>query len=200
MKYYIKRAVFTFLEACFLTILILFLKTNILPDPPFLSALFYPGIIFIFCLALIFLLRILWHRFMVWRILHFSIKGIDKMTGREFEDFLKLRFEHLGFTVQTTKASNDYGADLILQRKNFTIALQAKRYKGSIGVKAVQEVIGSMAYYEADKGLVVTNSFFTKNAQNLAAANNVALWNRDVLVCLLSGEAMTAYINALLDL
>ena len=121
------------------------------------------------------------------------------MSGQDFEEYLKVRFEQLGFTVETTKASNDYGADLILHKKNFTVAVQAKRYQGNIGVKAVQEVIGSMAYYEAEKGLVVTNSIFTKNAENLASANNVILWDRDVLVRLLAGEPMTGYLNELLQ-
>ncbi|MEG1458507.1 MAG: restriction endonuclease [Acetivibrio sp.] len=121
------------------------------------------------------------------------------MSGIAFEEYLKLRFEVLGFKVNTTKVSNDYGADLILQKKKLTIAVQVKRYRSSIGVKAIQEVIGSMAYYEAQKGLVVTNSYYTKNACELAFSNHVILWDRDVLVRLIANENMSEYLSQLLD-
>lgn len=121
------------------------------------------------------------------------------MTGIEFEDYLKLQFCALGFLVSTTKVSGDYGADLILQMKNTKIAVQAKRYQGKIGVKAIQEVIGSMAYYETEKGLVVTNSTYTQNAENLAQVNDVVLWDRDVLVRLIANENMSGYLCELFE-
>lgn len=121
------------------------------------------------------------------------------MSGIEFEEYLKVRFESLGFHVETTKTSGDYGADLILQKKNHTIAVQSKRYQGKIGVKAIQEVIGSMAYYEAEKGLVVTNSFYTQNAEKLADANDVILWDRDVITRMIAKENMSAYLAELLE-
>jgi restriction system protein len=200
MRYYIKRTVFTVLEALFLMAVLLI--GNFMTVRISLTAAGSPRqlfcAVFLFCLFLVFLLRYLWHRFTLWRISHFSIHRIDKMTGVEFEEFLRLRFEQLGFTVEATKASHDYGADLILHKKKTTIAVQVKRYDSSIGVKAVQEVIGSMAYYDADKGLVVTNSVFTRNAEALAEANQVILWDRDVLVRLLAGEPMVGYVSELL--
>lgn len=141
-------------------------------------------------------LRVQWRRF---RILHFSIRKIDCMSGIEFETYLSLQLQRMGFEVSTTKASSDYGADLILQRKAYRIAVQAKRYQGKIGVKAVQEVIGSMAYYKAEKGLVITNSTYTTNAQKLADANDVILWDRDVLVRLIARENMAGYLSELLE-
>lgn len=200
MKYYIKRTFFTLLEAFFLTGFLFYLEKSVFKNPNRLLPDFFWEAVFVFSLFAIFSLRMLWRRFTLWRVLHFSIRQIDKMTGEEFEEFLKIQFEQLGFLAETTKTSNDYGADLILHKKNLVIAVQAKRYQANIGVKAVQEVIGSMAYYEAQKGLVVTNSVFTKNAEKLASANNVILWDRDVLVRLLSGEPMTGYINELLEL
>lgn len=158
--------------------------------------LFAVYIFLLFFLVFLKSLRMKWRRFCV---LHFSIKKIDRMTGTEFEDYLKIQFEYLGFKTQTTKTSNDYGADLILQKKNLTISVQAKRYQGSIGVKAVQEVIGSMAYYGASKGLVVTNSYYTKNAEKLALANDVILWDRDILVRMITRENMKGYVAELME-
>ncbi len=211
MKNYIRRVFFTIIESLFLSVLLFVGWAGFFPNSlsrvitvvkQSVDSLYWPtflaGAAFLFCLSFVLLLRFLWRRFTLWRILHFSIRRIDKMTGQEFEVFLKAHFERMGFYAKTTKASNDYGADLILRKKNLTICVQAKRYRSNIGVKAVQEVIGSMAYYKADKGMVVTNSYFTKNAQNLALANNIILWDRDVLVHLLSGGNMGGYIYKLL--
>ena len=46
------------------------------------------------------------------------------------------------------------------------------------GIAAVQEVVGSIAYYKADRAMVVTNSNFTKSARDLAKRNEVELWGR----------------------
>lgn len=208
MKYYIKRLFFTLLEAAFLTLCSFLYCYRWQPKlvtffiKPFSSELFYINgtlLCFSFFVLFLWLARRLFHRVRLWQIRHFSLRRIDKMSGWDFEQYLKAQFEHFGFTVEETKISNDYGADLILHKKNLTVAVQAKRYQANIGVKAVQEVIGSMAYYEADKGLVVTNSFFTHNAETLATANQVILWDRDVLIRLLAGEPMNGYLNELFE-
>lgn len=116
------------------------------------------------------------------RYLHSPISRIDKMTGEEFEYYLKLRFEKEGYKVEMTKASQDYGADLILTNKAETIVVQAKRYEANVGTAAIQEVVSAKKYYQADNCMVVTNSNFTINALNLAEANDVELRDRDDLL------------------
>ncbi|WP_271716047.1 restriction endonuclease [Anaeromicropila herbilytica] len=116
------------------------------------------------------------------RYLDSGISDIDKMQGIEFEEFLKVHFERLGYHVKTTKTTNDYGADLILKKERNIIVVQAKRYKSRIGINAIQEVIGAIRYYKGMKGMVITNSYFTKNAINLAKANQIELWDRNKLI------------------
>lgn len=55
------------------------------------------------------------------------------MTGREFEIYLSVLFRNLGYKVKLTKASGDYGADLILKKSGLSIVVQAKRYKKKWG-------------------------------------------------------------------
>lgn len=109
----------------------------------------------------------------------FEIDKIDKMSGGEFEDFLEVLFNNKGYKVQNMPLSGDFGADLVVQKHNDKIAIQAKRYSNKVGLHAIQEVIGSMAYYNCNKGMVITNSYFTKSARKLAKVNNIILWNRD---------------------
>ena len=44
-----------------------------------------------------------------------------------------------------------------------------------VGNKAVQQVLGALAYYGGDEGWVITNSFFTPSAKALAQKSNVKL-------------------------
>lgn len=111
----------------------------------------------------------------------YNMKEIDSMKGVEFEELLKNYFESEGYKVDLTPKTNDYGADLVIRKKGERIVVQAKRYKNKVGNKAVQEVVSAKPYYQADKAMVVTNSYFTKNAINLAKANKVVLWNRDTI-------------------
>jgi len=107
---------------------------------------------------------------------------IDTLSGIEFENYLLNIFKSLGYEGETTLASNDYGADLVVAKDGIKTVIQAKRYSDKVGIYAVQEVVGAKNYYNADKCLVITNSYFTPNAINLAEVNNVELWDRNKLI------------------
>lgn len=111
-----------------------------------------------------------------------GIREIDEMSGEDFEHFLGELFKRRGFKITYTATSGDYGADLILHDGDEKIAVQAKRYSGNVGVKAVQEIIGAVKMYDANEAWVVTNSYFTKQAIKLATINDVYLIDRDELI------------------
>ena len=71
------------------------------------------------------------------------------------------------------------GADVIAYKDNVKYVIQVKFYNNPVGNKAVQEVVGAIGMYKADKGIVVTNSTFTSSAIELAQANNIELINGD---------------------
>ncbi|HDX9588878.1 TPA: restriction endonuclease [Bacillus pseudomycoides] len=111
-----------------------------------------------------------------------KICDIDKMNGHQFEEYLGVLFQKLGYQTQVTKASGDFGADLILQKNNKKIIVQAKRYGKNVGISSVQEIVGAKAFYKADETWVVTNSKFTPAARKLASANRVVLIDRERLI------------------
>jgi len=111
---------------------------------------------------------------------------IDKMSGEAFEKFLLVHFKKNGYKGNTTPTTNDYGADLVLEKDGIKTAVQAKRWQQKVGIEAVQQIIGAINYYGASYGMVITNSFFTKSAVNLAAANKVELWDRNKLIDFMS--------------
>ena len=107
---------------------------------------------------------------------------IDSMTGAEFEKMLEAVFVTMGYQVSHSGQTGDFGADLILDGFGGRIAVQAKRYSGNVGNKAVQEVYGGMAHYGAREGWVANNSYFTKAAQTQAKSCGVKLVDRDMLM------------------
>jgi restriction system protein len=114
-----------------------------------------------------------------------GIAEIDEMTGIGFEEYLSLLFKRKGYKVSTTSSHGDFGADLVLEKEGQRICVQAKRYRKQVGIKAVQEVIGSLAHYSADIGWVVTNSTYTRPAIQLAKANGIKLVGRNELIGLI---------------
>lgn len=107
---------------------------------------------------------------------------IDGLSGEEFENYLFNLFENLGYEVESTPASNDYGADLVIAKGAERTVVQAKRYSNTVGISAIQEVVGAKNYYQANKCMVVTTNYFTTNAIELAKTSNVELWDRDILI------------------
>lgn len=107
-----------------------------------------------------------------------GILQIDEMDGRTFERYLETLFGKLGYTVELTSYAGDWGADLVLRKENVKTVVQAKRYKKAVGVKAIQEVVASKNKYGCANAMVVTNSSYTNQAQELARVNNVTLWDR----------------------
>lgn len=108
----------------------------------------------------------------------YSIESIDTMNGFEFESFLKLLFEKMGYKVTHTKLSGDQGADLIIDKYGESTVVQAKRCNSRVSNDAIQEVVASIKHYKAKKGIVITNSEFTASAIELARSNNIILIDR----------------------
>jgi restriction system protein len=126
--------------------------------------------------------RIVWAIRFRTRLARSGIAEVDRMDGRTFEVFLDGVFRSLGYAVEATRQHGDYGADLVVTRSAVRTAVQAKRWSKSVGVKAIQEVVAARRYYGCDDALVVTNRSFTQPARQLARANEVQLWDRDMLV------------------
>jgi restriction endonuclease Mrr len=103
---------------------------------------------------------------------------LDKLSGIEFEEWLAGVFRQQGYETETTPTSGDFGVDLILKRPDKTIAIQAKRYAGSVGVAAIQEVSSGRSFYQCDEAWVVTTGVFTAKALTFASRIGVQLKDR----------------------
>lgn len=107
---------------------------------------------------------------------------IDLMTGIEFEYLTKELLEHNGFHhVELTKASNDYGIDVLAMKKQKLYAIQCKKYKNKVGIEAVRQAATGCTYYDQDVAVVFTNSTFSTQAITLAETLEVELWDGEIL-------------------
>jgi len=126
--------------------------------------------------------KILFYFFKKHKLSKAGMNEIDVMDGKTFEEFLAGLFQKMGYTVKHVGSfAGDYGADLIITKDDRVIAVQAKRHKSVIGVDAIREVLGSIKMCQCNRAMVVTNSYFTKQAKKLARANNIQLWDRILL-------------------
>jgi restriction system protein len=110
------------------------------------------------------------------------------LRGIPFEQFLADVFRSLGYNVQTTRASGDQGADLLVMGKGRRIAVQAKGYDGAVGNKAIQEVHLSKSLYRCESSVAITNSSFTKLAREAAQAVDCLLIDGTRITELIEGR------------
>ena len=115
-----------------------------------------------------------------------ELSTIDTMNGSEFERYIACLLKKNGYTnIKITSTTGDQGIDVIATKDSQTFGIQCKRWKKNVGNKAVQEAHAGIGFYSLDKAVVLTNSHFTKAAQELARKINVELWDRTRLIKLL---------------
>jgi restriction system protein len=119
------------------------------------------------------------------------ISQVDRITGIEFEKYVGEILKSQGYTVSFTATSGDYGIDIIASRSPERLGIQLKRYSGHVGIEAVQQAYAGLSHYNCNNAWVITNSYFTKAAKNLAEDNKVELFDREKLaewIVTFSGE------------
>lgn len=116
-----------------------------------------------------------------------DIASIDGMDGRSFEYWCADLLKYNGFTnVKVTPGSGDQGVDIIALKDGEKYAIQCKRYSKDLSNKSVQEVNTGRTIYGCSKAAVMTNQGFTSGAVQAARAVDVQLWDRHVIIRMLS--------------
>lgn len=111
---------------------------------------------------------------------------VDTMDGEMFEEYVGEILKASGYqNISTTAVSGDYGVDITASKDFVKYAIQCKRWGGSVGVHAVQEVYSGMEYYKANVAMVITNSTFTPNAKQMAERLGVVLIDRKKLISMI---------------
>jgi restriction system protein len=102
-------------------------------------------------------------------------RDLDGITPLGFEVLCMEKLTSAGWDARATKTTGDQGADIVATFSDETLVVQCKLYSRPVGNKAVQEIAAARVHYGADYAAVVTNSSFTRAAQDLAASTGVKL-------------------------
>ena len=107
-----------------------------------------------------------------------AVAGLDSrpdlldMTPTEFEHLVRQLFEAIGMQSWVTQASKDDGVDAVAINEDPFMGghciIQAKRYRGAVGVEPVRALAGVMADKRATTGILVTTSWVTKDGHAFA--------------------------------
>lgn len=98
-------------------------------------------------------------------------KIIDNISSREFEEMVCELLDKQGYNVKLTKQTRDGGKDIIVVQKSvlgeFCIYVECKKYDKSnpISVKLVRELYGTVMADDATDGMIITTSYFTRDAK-----------------------------------
>ena len=118
---------------------------------------------------------------------------LQSMDPYQFEHLVKRLLEEMGYdNVEVTSPSNDKGVDVVadieLGISRVREVIQVKRYKGNIGRPILDQLRGSLHYFNAVRGSIITTGGFAKKAQETAFAPNVAP------ITLIDGERLLDYL------
>lgn len=110
-----------------------------------------------------------------------DLSSLDALEGIAFEHFVADLLASRGYKTEVTQASNDYGIDVIALKDNIRFGVQVKRYTGSVSRAAISDAVAGARHWQCHASMVVTNSYFTSSAKQLADSTGCILIDRAVL-------------------
>jgi len=92
------------------------------------------------------------------------------ISPRKFEELIADILKDMGFDVELTKMTRDGGRDIVAHIKNqltsMLMFVECKHYAKDrpVGVDIIRQVVGVKELYKPNKSIIVTSSFFSKDA------------------------------------
>jgi restriction system protein len=176
-----KKYAYSFIPSSFLTAAGILAVLYVYGSPFSQKEVFLFGGLIVSILILALIILIWFAKRKIEEMRYLQLVDIDNMKGHDFEKYIGVLLRDLGYQVDHTRLSGDFGADLILKKEGQCIAAQLKRYRGLVGIEAIYQAVGSKAYYHCENAAVITNSYFTSAAKKSAKVNNCWLVDRDDL-------------------
>jgi restriction system protein len=112
-----------------------------------------------------------------------GLSTIRSLHWSEFELMVGEAFRRQGYAVEERGGSApDGGIDLVLRKGGEKTIVQCKHWKKQqIGVSVVRELLGVMVASHANRGIVVSSSRFTFEAQEFARGKRIDLMDGEAL-------------------
>ena len=112
-------------------------------------------------------------------------EDVFKLTSRQYEELIAELMSDMGYDVKLTKATRDGGKDILASIRtdatDFLMLVEAKRYgqDHKVGVSLVRALYGTLCDYQANSGMLVTTSSFSKDAKEFQGNHQYQLKLRD---------------------
>lgn len=104
---------------------------------------------------------------------------INNLSGHEFEDFVEKLVHKMGFVTEERRKSADGGIDLKAINETPILKglyiIQCKRYQKPIGESVIRDLYGVVSSERANKGILITNSSFSRSAKSFALNKPIEL-------------------------
>jgi hypothetical protein len=99
-----------------------------------------------------------------------KLEELRGLSPQKFEDMIAAMFQRLGYDVEQTPYSNDYGRDAIMIRNGKKVLLECKRYGPDVSSdrEQLQKFHSAMVTDKADAGFFVTTGRVTNGAIEFA--------------------------------
>ena len=105
-----------------------------------------------------------------------DVDDVAKLDGVAYEAQVMTWLQSLGVEdVRGTPRTGDQGADVIFTYQGRRVVVQCKRYRGSVGNGAVQEVHAAKSIYDCTDAWVITTGRATPGAREAAQRTGVVL-------------------------
>ncbi|MNE27120.1 Restriction endonuclease [compost metagenome] len=90
------------------------------------------------------------------------------LKGIEFELEVARSYMWLGYEITMTKASGDFGVDVVAVSNSEKIGIQCKNLSSPVGVDAIMQVSAGARFYDCTKCCVITTQGYTEPAIEMA--------------------------------
>ena len=91
----------------------------------------------------------------------------------DFEKFIAMEYERLGFNVQLNSKQNEPGYDFLAKKRGRTIAVQVKNYKRKIPINTVLKFLNYFESSDFTYAAIISSSGFSPAAIAVIASQNI---------------------------
>jgi HJR/Mrr/RecB family endonuclease len=102
--------------------------------------------------------------------------NIDMLNKQEFEEIITRIIEQMGYTIASYR-----GSYLLAEKLDNIIAVKPQYSTSKVKRIETEEINSALSKTEAVKAVIATNHYFSPGAQVFAQANNIILWDRDII-------------------
>jgi restriction system protein len=118
-----------------------------------------------------------------------TLEELLRLSPSGFEEYIGDLFEARGYQrVNIRGGSGDQGADILAEKDGERVAIQCKLYKkGIVGPHEVRALIGSLQLTEAQRGILITTSTFSIQAERMGEEAGIEMIGGNKLIELIAG-------------